>query len=55
MKTEKDYTPVSGYLMFVVFLVLLGVGLLGGLRTFNPLFFLIVALAIFLLPGFFFR
>ena len=47
MNTEKNYTPLSGYLMAVVVFALLVVGLVGGLRMLNPLFFIIVGLAIF--------
>lgn len=52
MNTEKVYNPVSGYVMLVVLLALLGIGVLGGLMTFNPWFFVTIGLALFVLPGF---
>jgi regulator of protease activity HflC (stomatin/prohibitin superfamily) len=53
MNTEKNYTPLSGYLMSVVVLALVASGLCGWSLTLNPLFFLIIALAAFLMRGFF--
>ncbi len=54
MKTEKIYTPVSGYLMIVVALVLLALGIAGPLVTRNFLLFLISGVGLFTLAGFFF-
>ena len=54
MKNEKDYSPVSGYLMVVVELILLSAGLWGLIAMKNPLFIIILVIAIILMPGFFF-
>lgn len=54
MKTEKIYTPVSGYLMIVVALVLLALGIAGPLVTRHFLLFLISGVGLFTLAGFFF-
>lgn len=54
MKTEKEYSAISGYLMLLVEFVLLAVGLMGMLAIRNPFFLLILGLAILLMPGFFF-
>ena len=54
MKTEKDYSAVSGYLMLVVEFILLTVGIMGVIAIRNPFFLLILGLAILLMPGFFF-
>jgi regulator of protease activity HflC (stomatin/prohibitin superfamily) len=54
MKTEKIYTPVSGYLMIVVALLLLAIGIAGPLVTRNFLLFLISGVGLFTLAGFFF-
>jgi regulator of protease activity HflC (stomatin/prohibitin superfamily) len=54
MKTEKLYTPVSGYLMIVVALALLVIGIAGPLVTRNFLLFLISGAGLFMMAGFFF-
>jgi regulator of protease activity HflC (stomatin/prohibitin superfamily) len=54
MKTEKEYSAISGYLMLLVEFVLLAVGIMGMLAIRNPFFLLILGLAILLMPGFFF-
>lgn len=54
MKTEKEYNPVSGYLMLLVEFVILGIGLTGLIGGRIPIFLLIVGLAVLLMPGFFF-
>jgi regulator of protease activity HflC (stomatin/prohibitin superfamily) len=54
MKTEKIYTPVSGYLMIVVALALLAIGIVGPLVTRMFLLFLISGVGLFMLAGFFF-
>ena len=51
--TERINTPVSGYLMVVVELVLLGIGIIGGAGDVNVLFFLAVGAAVVFMPGFF--
>jgi regulator of protease activity HflC (stomatin/prohibitin superfamily) len=50
---ERINTPVSGYLMIVVELVLLGIGIIGGAGDVNVLFFLAVGAAVVFMPGFF--
>jgi regulator of protease activity HflC (stomatin/prohibitin superfamily) len=54
METEKPNTPVSGYLMIVITLVLFFGGLTGmiAMRNFHALWPLIIS--VFLMPGFFF-
>jgi regulator of protease activity HflC (stomatin/prohibitin superfamily) len=54
MKTEKIYTPVSGYLMIVVALALLAIGIVGPLVTRMFFMFLISGVGLFMLAGFFF-
>jgi len=54
MKSEKEYNPVSGYLMLLVEFVLLGIGIFGVIATRNPLLVLILGFALVLMPGFFF-
>ncbi len=39
MNIEKNYTPLSGYLMLAVVLVLSVTGIYGWSATLNPLFF----------------
>lgn len=53
MKTEKDFNAISGYLMLLVEFVLLAMGIMGMIAARNPLFLLIIVLAITLMPGFF--
>lgn len=54
MKTEKIYTPVSGYVMIVVALALLAIGIVGPLVTRMFFLFLISGVGLFMLAGFFF-
>lgn len=54
MKTEKEYSAISGYLMLVVEFVLLAIGMMGILAIRNPFSLLILGLAILLMPGFFY-
>lgn len=54
MKTEKNYTPVSGYLMIVVALLLLAIGIAGPLVTRIFLLFLFSGVGLFMFAGFFF-
>ena len=54
MSNEKSYSPVTGYLMLLIVLVLLllGVGGLFALRS--PMFVWLLAISVVLMPGFFF-
>ncbi|HEY5690255.1 MAG TPA: SPFH domain-containing protein [Cyclobacteriaceae bacterium] len=54
MKTEKEYSAISGYLMLMVEFVLLAIGMMGLLAIRNPFSLLILGLAILLMPGFFY-
>lgn len=54
MKTEKEYSAISGYLMLLVEFVLLAIGIMGIIAIRNPFILLILGLAILLMPGFFF-
>ena len=52
MKEEKIIVPANGYLMLFAFLILLFGGIAGVLTTRNPIFFIAIVLAVFILPGF---
>ncbi|MBL7866249.1 MAG: SPFH domain-containing protein, partial [Cyclobacteriaceae bacterium] len=54
MSNEKSYSPMSGYVMLTVVLLLTGLGLFGMIALRNPLFAWLFALAGILSPGFFF-
>jgi regulator of protease activity HflC (stomatin/prohibitin superfamily) len=54
MSNEKEYSPVSGYLMIVIALVLIFVGVLGLIALRSPLFILFLFVGVLILPGFFF-
>ena len=54
MKKEKDYTPVSGYLMLLIVIVLLFVSVAGMIVAKNPILLPLLILAILFMPGFFF-
>jgi hypothetical protein len=54
MNNEKEYSPVSGYLMIVIALVLIFVGILGLIALRSPLFILFLFVGVLILPGFFF-
>ncbi len=54
MKTEKEYSPLSGYVMVAIVLVLLLIGIWGLIAMRNPVFVWPVAIALILSPGFFF-
>lgn len=54
MNTEKDNTPISGYIMLAVVIVLLGVGVFGLISMRNPVFVFPIVVALILMPGFFF-
>lgn len=49
MNNEKNYTPLSGYLMIAVMLVCIAVGIVA-----KPLFIFFIIIAVLLMPGFFF-
>jgi regulator of protease activity HflC (stomatin/prohibitin superfamily) len=54
MKTEKLYSPVSGYLMLMIVLVLFFVGAIGLIMLRNFQFIWPILFSIALMPGFFF-
>ncbi len=54
MKTEKEYTPLSGYIMVFVVFVLLLVSIAGFAVSKVPFLLILLAVAILLMPGFFF-
>ncbi len=54
MKTEHETTPISGYIMLLVEIILLGISIMGLIATKSPLLLLVVVFAIVLMPGFFF-
>ncbi len=54
MSNEKSYSPMSGYVMLTVVLLLTVLGLFGMLALRNPVFAWLFALATLLSPGFFF-
>jgi len=54
MKQEKEYSPLSGYLMVVVVVILLVVGVGGLIVVRNLIFIWPTVLALVCMPGFFF-
>lgn len=54
MNNEKNFTPLSGYLIAVVVFGLLVVGIVGIMASRNFLFMFIIGFALALMPGFFF-
>jgi regulator of protease activity HflC (stomatin/prohibitin superfamily) len=54
MNTEKEYSPISGYIMVAIVLVLLLLGSWSFIASRNPLFIWLFAFGIILMPGFFF-
>lgn len=54
MKTEKSYSPLSGYVMVAIIFLMLVIGIAGIIAARSPLFLIIIATAIILTPGFFF-
>jgi regulator of protease activity HflC (stomatin/prohibitin superfamily) len=54
MNTEKTHKPLSGYIMLTVVLVLLLIGIWGLVTMRAPVFIWPIALALILMPGFFF-
>ena len=54
MNNEKLTSPISGYLMIFVVLVLIAIGLFGLIAIRMPWAALVLVLALFCMPGFFF-
>lgn len=54
MSQEKTSTPVSGYVMLAVVLLLLALGTFGLIAARNPVFIWLLIIGFILLPGFFF-
>jgi len=54
MSNEKSYSPMSGYVMLTVVLLLTGLALFGMVALRNPIFAWLLVLACLLSPGFFF-
>ena len=54
MNTEKDYSPLSGYLMLAVTCILIFLGVWGFVTARNPVFLLFIGFSVILTPGFFF-
>jgi regulator of protease activity HflC (stomatin/prohibitin superfamily) len=54
MKNEKDYSPLSGYIMLVFVLGLILLGTFGLIAARNPLFIWPLVISFILMPGFFF-
>ncbi|MEN8249217.1 MAG: SPFH domain-containing protein [Bacteroidota bacterium] len=54
MNKEKLNSPVSGYVMLILVIVLLGIGLFGLIAIRNPWFAIILVFTFILFPGFFF-
>ncbi|MBL7856952.1 MAG: SPFH domain-containing protein [Cyclobacteriaceae bacterium] len=54
MSKEKEFSPLSGYLMAFVVLVLLLVGVAGIITTRTPLPIVLLVISFVLMPGFFF-
>jgi len=54
MSNEKTYSPMSGYLMLTVVLLMTAFGLFGLIALRNPVFAWLLILAALLSPGFFF-
>jgi regulator of protease activity HflC (stomatin/prohibitin superfamily) len=54
MNNEKSYSPMTGYLMLLIVLILLLLGVGGLFAMRNPMFIWILAMAVVLMPGFFF-
>jgi len=54
MNNEKSYSPMSGYLMLTVVLLMVGFGIFGLIALRNPVFAWLLIVATLLSPGFFF-
>jgi regulator of protease activity HflC (stomatin/prohibitin superfamily) len=54
MSNEKSYSPMTGYLMLLIVLVLLLLGVGGLFAMRSPMFVWLLAISVVLMPGFFF-
>ena len=54
MNNEKNFSPVSGYLVLAIVLALLVVGTGGLIAMRNPMFIWLLGISVGLMPGFFF-
>ncbi|HEX5172169.1 MAG TPA: SPFH domain-containing protein [Cyclobacteriaceae bacterium] len=54
MTKEKEYSPISGYLMVAVVLIVLSACIAGMIAMRNPLFIIVMLITLGLIPGFFF-
>jgi regulator of protease activity HflC (stomatin/prohibitin superfamily) len=54
MSAEKTYSPMSGYVAFAIFLIMLLVGTAGLIMMRNPFFIWLIVISLLMLPGFFF-
>jgi len=54
MSAEKKFTPVSGYLMLVIVVLLMFLGIAGLIVARNPMLIWFIAFALIPMPGFFF-
>jgi regulator of protease activity HflC (stomatin/prohibitin superfamily) len=54
MSNEKSYSPISGYLIFLIIIALLAICVAGVIFLKSPVFIFLVLPVIFLMPGFFF-
>jgi regulator of protease activity HflC (stomatin/prohibitin superfamily) len=54
MKNEKTFSPLSGYLMLLVILILFFGGIVGLVILRNPVFVWPLVISLLLMPGFFF-
>ncbi|MBX2963603.1 MAG: SPFH domain-containing protein [Cyclobacteriaceae bacterium] len=54
MGTEKEYTPLSGYIMLVFEFLIMALAIWGLITLRNPMFIIPLALGLLLVPGFFF-
>lgn len=52
MKEERTITPMNGYVLLVIFLIILGVGIYGLITYENPFYIIAIVVAIFMVPGF---
>lgn len=50
---EKEFSPISGYLMAFIIFIIIGSGIAGLATVRHPVFILPLGLAVMLLPGFF--
>jgi len=52
MKEERTITPMNGYILLIIFLIILGVGIYGLINYENPIYIIAIVVAIFMVPGF---